>query len=66
MYRFNVEIPIKVNKSIACKIIGLNRSVLSSILNGKVLCRKVTAFSITKYLDKDAEIEDYFIKEERR
>ena len=64
MYKFKAEIPIKINKTSACEIIGLSRSVLSNILNGKVNCRKVTAFSITKYLDNNAEIEDYFIKQD--
>ena len=32
------------------------------IINGKVACRKVVAFCITKYLNENAEIEDYFIK----
>ena len=37
-------------------------SLLSNILNGKVACRKVVAFCITKYLNENAEIEDYFVK----
>ena len=60
MYRFKVGIDYKINQTIASEIIGLTQPCLSNILNGKVLCRKVVAFSITKYLDKNAEIEDYF------
>ena len=61
MYIFKTEIPIKINQSKACKIIGLSQPTLSKILNGKVACRKVVAFCITKYLNENAEIEDYFI-----
>ena len=62
MYIFKTEIPIKMNQSKACESIGLAQPTLSNILNGKVACRKVVAFCITKYLNENAEIEDYFIK----
>lgn len=62
MYIFKTEIPIKIKQIEACKIIGLAQPTLSKILNGKVACRKVVAFCITKYLDDNAKIEDYFIK----
>ena len=62
MYIFKTEIPIKINQSKACEIIGLAQTTLSNILNGKVACRKVVAFCITKYLNENAEIEDYFVK----
>lgn len=62
MYLFKTEIPIKINQTIASKVIGITQPTLSNILNGKVACRKVVAFCITKYLDDNAEIEDYFIK----
>ena len=62
MYIFKTEIPIKINQSKACKIIGLAQPTLSKILNGKVACRKVVAFSITKYIDETAEINDFFYK----
>lgn len=66
MYRFKQDVfyELKDSQEEACKIIGLTQPTLSNILNGKVLCRKVTAFSITKYLDENAEIEDYFIQED--
>lgn len=64
MYIFRDDVEIKINQSIAGEIIGLCQPTLSNILNRKVLCRKVTAFSITKYIDANAEIEDYFIKKE--
>lgn len=65
MYIFKTEIPIKINQTKACEIIGLAQPTLSNILNGKVACRKVVAFCITKYLDENAEIEDYFYKKEK-
>ena len=62
MYLFKTEIPVKINQTIASKVIGITQPTLSKILNGKVACRKVVAFCITKYLDDNAKIEDYFIK----
>lgn len=60
MYLFKTEIPVKINQTIASKVIGITQPTLSNILNGKVACRKVVAFCITKYLDDNAKIEDYF------
>ena len=60
MYIFKQDNNVKINQTIACQIIGLAQPTLSKILNGKVTCRKVVAFCIAKYLDKDAEIEDFF------
>lgn len=60
MYVFREKIEKKINQTIASKVIGISQPVLSKILNRKVACRKVVAFSITKYLDENAEIEDYF------
>ena len=62
MYLFKTEIPVKINQTIASKVIGITQPTLSKILNGKVACRKVVAFSITKYLDETAEINDFFYK----
>lgn len=62
MYIFKNNLQVKVNQTKASKVIGITQPTLSNILNGKVACRKVTAFCITKYLDKDAEIENYFEK----
>lgn len=63
MYLFRDDVDYKINQTIASQIIGLTQPTLSNILNRKKLCRKVVAFCITKYLDENAEIEDYFIKE---
>lgn len=63
MYRFRNDVDYKINQTKASSIIGLTQPTLSNILNGKVLCRKVVAFCITKYLNENAKIEDYFIRE---
>lgn len=62
MYIFKENIDVKINQKIAGEVIGLAQPTLSNILNRKVACRKVTAFCITKYIDENAEIEDYFDK----
>lgn len=60
MYIFKTDLDVKINQTQACEVIGITQPTLSNILNGKVACRKVVAFSITKYFDENAEIEDYF------
>lgn len=60
MYIFKQDIDYKINQTIASEVIGITQPCLSNILNGKVSCRKVVAYCITKYLNEDAEIEDYF------
>ena len=62
MYMFKENTNAKIKQVVACKVIGITQTNLSLILNRKMACRKVTAFCITKYIDKDAEIEDYFDK----
>jgi hypothetical protein len=62
MYIFKENINVKINQTIAGEVIGLAQPTLSNILNRKVSCRKVVAFCITKYIDENAEIEDYFEK----
>ena len=62
MYILKENIDVKMNQTIASEVIGLYQPTLSNILNRKVACRKVVAFSITKYINENAEIEDYFDK----
>lgn len=62
MYIFKENNDVKMNQTIASEVIGLAQPTLSNILNRKVACRKVVAFCITKYIDENAEIEDYFDK----
>lgn len=60
MYILKEGVDLKINQTTACEVIGITQPTLSNILNRKVACRKVVAFSIVKYIDEDAEIEDYF------
>ena len=60
MYIFKQNLNVKINQTAASEVIGITQPTLSNILNRKVACRKVVAFCIVKYLDNDAEIEDYF------
>ena len=60
MYLFRDDVVYNINQTIASEIIGLRQPTLSNILNSKVACRKVTAYCIAKYLNENAEIEDYF------
>lgn len=62
MYLLKEDAKVKINQTIASEVIGITQPCLSNILNRKVACRKVVAFCIVKYLDMDAEIEDYFEK----
>ena len=55
--------PIKFdNVGKAAKVIGVDISTLSRILHGKQKCSKIMAYCITKYLDQNAEINDYFTR----
>lgn len=65
MYEFIGDKKEIKNQTEACKTIGITQPNLSKILNGKVKCRKVVAFSITKYIDLLGEINEYFKEEER-
>jgi DNA-binding XRE family transcriptional regulator len=60
MYKLKEGVDFKINQTIASVVIGLSQPTLSNILNRKVACRKVVAFSITKFFDENAEIEDFF------
>ena len=62
MYILKENLDIKMNQTIASEVIGLSQPTLSNILNRKVACRKVVAFCITKYINENAEIEDFFDK----
>lgn len=66
MYIFKTELFDSIKekykvKSIA-KTVGLTNGYLSQIFNGKKTCPKTTAYVITKVLNEDAEIEQYFTR----
>lgn len=60
MYYFRQDIQVKFKQKDLCETVGITQPTMSNIINGKVACRKVVAYCITKYLNEDAEIEDYF------
>lgn len=65
MYYFRQDIQVKFKQKDLCETIGITQPTMSNIINGKVACRKVVAYCITKYLNEDAEIEEYFIRKEK-
>ena len=48
------------NKVQIAKEIGLHPDTLRKVLNGKIVCSKLVAYCITKYIDSNAEVEDLF------
>lgn len=64
MYQFKIKEKEKLLKGrkvneLAAKV-GITREYFSYILNGQKSCSKVVAYCITKILDEDSEIKDYF------
>ena len=56
---------IKVIKQVAmAKVVGLNPVTINKIFNRKQKCSKLVAYCITKFLDDDKEIEEFFEKVE--
>ena len=63
MYTFKDKNVAKMfNKTKMAKVIGLNPDTLRRVINGKQECSKLVAYCITKFLNYETEIEDYFIK----
>lgn len=65
MYSFKKEYLEEIKKNNLthmAKDIGITYVYLSYIINNKTECKKTVAFCITKYLNKNAEIEKYFTK----
>lgn len=52
------------NKVKVANQIGLHPDTLRKVLNGKIVCSKLAAYCITKFIDSNAEIEDYFKRED--
>lgn len=65
MYLFKKTLKEEITRKYKIKYIadnvGISTVYLSNILNGKVQIKKAIAYCIVKTLDKEAEIEDYFI-----
>ena len=63
MWKFKDKEKAKMfNKTQMAKVIGLNADTLRRVINGKQECSKLVAYCITKFLNSEAEIEDYFVK----
>ena len=56
------EVAKTYNKEQMANVIGLNPDTLRRVINGKQECSKLVAYCITKFLNYEAEIEDYFIR----
>lgn len=54
------DILSKINEKEASEKIGTDETALINILNGKNKCSKIVAYCITKYINENAEITDYF------
>lgn len=63
MYILKNEMKIG-NETKASKIIGIDIATLSRILHKKQKCSKILAYCISKYIDQNAEITDYFTRKE--
>ena len=66
MYKFRPEklneIKSKYKLSYLAEEIGVSIYHLSKIINGKLNCKKPLAYCITKTVDQEKEINDYFIE----
>ena len=62
MYRFKKEKfdKIKLNQARVAEEVGITRQYMNSIYNQITLCKKTTAYAITKSIDSNAEIKDFF------
>lgn len=66
MWKFKDKEKAKMfNKTQMAKVIGLNADTLRRVINGKQECSKLVAYCITKFLNSEAEIEEYFIRKEK-
>lgn len=62
MYKFKKRSlgKLRLNITDLSKAIGVSRQSISNITNNRTNCRKTTAYCITKYINENAEISDYF------
>lgn len=62
MYRFRKELfaNIKINQSKMANEIGLSFQYVNGVINNRYNCRKIVAYAMTKLINSDAEINDYF------
>lgn len=60
MYRWKFENLCIRNQTKAGKVIGVTPQYLCRICARKTVIRKLLAYCITKYIDSEAEINDFF------
>lgn len=61
MYKFRDKDTMKMyNKAEVAKEIGIAPETLRRVITGYQLCSKLVAYCITKFIDNNAEIADYF------
>ena len=62
MYRFKKELftNIKINQSKMAKEIGLSFQYVNGVINNRFNCRILVAYAMTKLINSNAEINDYF------
>lgn len=58
----NKEMAKTYNKVQMANVIGLSPDTVRRVINGKQECSKLVAYCITKFLNSESEIEDYFDK----
>lgn len=59
------EVAKTYNKEQMANVIGLSPDTVRRVINGKQECSKLVAYCITKFLNSEAEIEEYFIRKEK-
>lgn len=52
--------PTKINKKAFANEVGLRYESLLRIIHGKQQCQKTTAYSISKHINENSEINNYF------
>ena len=63
MWHFKDKDVMKMyNKTKVAEYIGIAVPTMIRIVNGKQDCSRLVAYAITKTLNQDAEIEDYFYR----
>ena len=65
MYRAKTEKFIGINQAELARITGLAHPTVNRIIRNKQSCSKCAAFCIVKSIDKDAEIDDYFVRKDK-
>lgn len=64
MYKAITERFSNINQSKVARKVGIAAETMNRIVNNKQNCSKMTANCIAKAINKKAEIEDYFIRNE--